>query len=263
MTPIRLASALAAKMHSLVSENEFDEFVNEFARISRAQFIAAMGNIGAIIPAAYLFNTAYLNLTGFPLMSRFAADYTIAHLHPFQGPTLAFAALTGVLLWLSSLVAGWVENFFIYAETPQALRQNILIQKSLGRAFAHRLAHVVEKQAGGLAGNVALGFLLAFSPIFGKFFGLPLEVRHVTLSAGTLTLAILGSGNIAHSDQAVLWLGIALIGILNFSVSFYCSFFLAARARGISKILQRKLFKKSLLRLARKPLFFLFPQKSR
>ena len=42
-----------------------------------------------------------------------------------------------------------------------------------------------------VAALIVLGYLLGFAPEIGAFFGLPIEVRHVTLSSGTLADAAL------------------------------------------------------------------------
>ena len=55
-----------------------------------------------------------------------------------------------------------------------------------------------SENVAGLGGNVALGFLLGMSPVVAAFFGLPLDVRHVTLSTGSLAMAVstLGAGTL-------------------------------------------------------------------
>jgi site-specific recombinase len=95
--------------------------------------------------------------------------------------------------------------------------------------------------------------------MFGKFFGLPLDVRHVTLSTGALTFAIVSAP--ALGKNALLWAGagIGLIGILNFGVSFVISLFFALRARGVGREWTWLLAKAVLSRGLRHPFEFLFP----
>ena len=54
------------------------------------------------------------------------------------GPTLLFAAFTGVLLFVSSLIAGWVENWFVFQRLDSAIAWNPRIVAVLGQARAQR-----------------------------------------------------------------------------------------------------------------------------
>jgi site-specific recombinase len=65
--------------------------------------------------------------------------------------------------------------------------------------------------AGRLRGSLRLGVLLGMAPVIGRFFGLPFEVRHVTFSAGLVTLAFAGSG-LPLSDARLWW---AVSGVLS------------------------------------------------
>jgi site-specific recombinase len=55
----------------------------------------------------------------------------------------------------------------------------------LGPERAVRAARIIEDNVAALGGNVSLGILLGMEPVIATFFGLPLEVRHVTLSTGS------------------------------------------------------------------------------
>jgi site-specific recombinase len=94
-----------------------------------------------------------------------------------------------------------------------------------------------------------------------KFFGLPLEVRHVTLSAGSLALALSSVGVDAVGWEAVIraWAGIAVIGLCNFGVSFALALFVAMRARDVSTGERRTLPWAVLRRFVRRPHEFFWP----
>jgi site-specific recombinase len=98
-----------------------------------------------------------------------------------------------------------------------------------------KLASFLETQSAGFGGSIALGFLLGMLPVFAKFFGVPLDVRHVTLSAGALTLSISSLGIDSAGWEPVIWawLGIGIIGLLNFGVSFSLALVVALRARDV------------------------------
>ena len=100
-----------------------------------------------------------------------------------------YAAFTGVLLWISAVIAGWFENWATFRRLPEAVARSPRIVSLLGPERAVRAARVIEDNVAALGGNVSLGILLGMEPVIATFFGLPLEVRHVTLSTGQLALA--------------------------------------------------------------------------
>jgi site-specific recombinase len=124
-----------------------------------------------------------------------------------------------------------------------------------------RAARFLERQAAGFGGSIALGTLLGMVPVFAKFVGLPLDVRHVTLSSGSLTLAMssLGQGAVGWGAFLRAALGIALIGLLNFGVSFALALVVALRARDVPRGERRTLPGAVLRYFVRRPLRFFFP----
>jgi site-specific recombinase len=112
-------------------------------------------------------------------------------LHPLKSGLIWYAALTGVILWSSSLVGGWIENFAVYRRLPQAIAEHRTWQGD--RAPVHALVQRrLRPYVSGWSSSLALGLMLGDDPVLGKFFGLPLDVRHVTLSSGRLALALSG-----------------------------------------------------------------------
>jgi site-specific recombinase len=68
----------------------------------------------------------------------------------------------------------------------------------------------------------------------GSFFGLPLDIRHITFAAGNLGLGLVGMDwQVTPAMVIVPVLGIGLIGLFNFLVSFGLSMILALRSRGV------------------------------
>ncbi|HYH99532.1 hypothetical protein [Hyalangium sp.] len=70
----------------------------------------------------------------------------------------------------------------------------VTLRRLLGEAWARRLAEAVQRHSAGVGGSVILGVLLAVAPGVGHFFGLPLDVRHVTLAFGSLVFAACSLG---------------------------------------------------------------------
>jgi site-specific recombinase len=98
-----------------------------------------------------------------------------------------------------------------------------------------RFSTYIENHAGSLIGNIALGFMLGMSGIAGKLFGIPFDIRHITISAGNVAIGVYGLGikNIAPLYLLTVFLGVLCIGFLNFLVSFSLAFIVAVKSRGV------------------------------
>lgn len=261
--PSMTAAALAGSISAGRDGHQLDELVPLIARIARSQFAAAVGNICAVIVTAAALDQLLLATRGASFLDEGAAHAVVRSFDPLGSGTLFFAALTGVLLWMSSLVAGWFENWLVFRRVPEAIEHHHL-GKRFGKARMARAARFVEREAAGFGGSLALGTLLGMVPVFATFFGLPLDVRHVTLSAGSLTLAIssLGLHGIGRDPAAAAAIGIVFIGLLNFGVSFALALVVALRARDVPRGEARALPLAVLRRFVRRPFEFFFPPRT-
>ena len=177
------------------------------------------------------------------------------------GPTALFAAFTGVLLFASSIIAGWTENWFVFNRLDSALRYNPIFTRQLGARRCDRWATFMRNNISDLASNIALGLMLGLVPAFAGFFGLGLDVRHVTLSAGQLAAASAAIGWEVLRNSAFWW-GVAalpVIGALNLGVSFYCAFRLALLSHNVGALDRSRIRCAILGRLRYKPLEFFWP----
>jgi site-specific recombinase len=96
----------------------------------------------------------------------------------------------------------------------------------------------------------------------GAFFGLPLDIRHITFAAGNLGLALVGMDWHMTSMTVVMCvLGIGLIGFMNFIVSFGLSLALALRSRGVSVVELLPIILAVWRYFLHFPLAFFFPQR--
>jgi site-specific recombinase len=235
--PSMTASALANKLKSLNHRQQLEEFVDEVTKITRSQFAAAAGNVGLVIPSAFAFELLFRNVTGGPVLDAAHANQVIASFNPFTSVTVPAAALTGVILWMSAVSGGWLENWAVFRRLPEAIATHRGLLAVFGAGRAQAFAEGFARNIAGIGSNVTIGFLLAFTPVIGRFFGLPLDIRHVTLSAGSLTFAIgsVGWENVSGPAVAMACIGIVLILILNFGVSFALALFVALRARRIKR----------------------------
>jgi site-specific recombinase len=259
--PSMTSAALADKLSRRMDPSQIDRFVDEIACISRSQFIAAVGNVGFVVPAALATEMAYEKAAGHTAISLAQAEHALESLHPLHSGSLMFAALTGVLLWLSSFGAGLLQNWTIYRGLPEAIGQHRFARALLGERRAKDLGRWVGRSASGIGGNLAIGFLLAFVPVAGKFFGLPLDIRHVTLSSGQLAVAlrVIGFTALGWKTIAIYALGVALIGVLNFSVSTACALAVAARARRVRRAWFRAVIGYAWRSFFRNPVPFFWP----
>ena len=235
--PAMTAPAMAAKLKDINNANAVEEFVDEVTHLVRSQSAAVFGNVLMVVPAVLLVNVLMVLLTSQTMISAKEALYVLESL-TLLGPTLMWAAFTGVILFTSSLMAGWFENWFVLHRLDSAIRHNPRFTNVLGTRRAARWSTFMRANVSGFASNISLGFMLGLIPAFTGFFGLELQVRHVTLSAGQLAAAGAALGLDAFRQPLVWWCiaAIPLIGALNLSVSFYCAFRLALQAHNVSGI---------------------------
>ena len=258
--PAMTAPAMAAKLKDVKEASAIDSFVDEVTHLVRSQIAAIFGNLALVVPCVMLISIAAQQLMGAPLINAEKARHVLTELN-LWGPTFLFAAVTGVLLFCSSIIAGWVENWFVLYRMHSALRYNPRITRWLGLSRAARWADFWRTHISGFASNISLGFLLGLVPAFASFFGLGLEVRHVTLSAGQIAAAAVALGwNVVHAPA--LWWAMASLPVIaaaNLGVSFYCAFRLALSANSVSGIDRGRIRRAIWQRLRQQPLAFVWP----
>jgi site-specific recombinase len=264
--PAMTAPAMAASLGDLSNDAALDRFVDKVAQLTRSQFAGIVGNLMVCAPLVLVVQLLSHAVFGATPVDLKDAAY-VKHSITLLGPTALFAAFTGVLLFASSLFAGWAENWFVFHRLDSAIAWNPRFVARLGAARAQRWALWWRRNISGLAANVSLGLMLGLVPALLGFVGLPLDVRHVTLSAGQLAAAVGAElpvlGWRAMLDPAVGWCvaGIAVIGVLNLTVSFLLAFHVALRSRGLKLGDRRRIYRAISQRVGRAPLSFLLPPK--
>jgi site-specific recombinase len=235
--PAMTAPAMAAKLKDINSADAVSEFVDEVTHLVRSQVAAVFGNVFMVVPAVLLVNVLVQLLLGRPMISQKEAAHVLQTL-TLLGPTLLWAGFTGLILFASSMVAGWFENWFVLHRLDSAIRHNPRFTAVLGSGRAARLSNFMRENVSGFASNISLGFMLGLIPAFTGFFGFELEARHVTLSTGQLGAAAASLGLDALRLPIFWWCvaAIPLIGALNLGVSFYCAFRLALQAHNVSGV---------------------------
>lgn len=264
--PAMTAPAMAVKLKDLSADNAIESFVDEVTHVVRSQVAAVMGNLSLVFPCVLLISYVMQLTLGKPMIDQAEAAHVLSSL-TLLGPTAFFAAITGVLLFVSSIFAGWAENWFVLYRLDSAMRYNPRITAALGAARADRWALFMRKNISGFAASVSLGLMLGLIPAFASFLGFGLELRHVTLSTGQIAAACASYGwdivQLPELRTALLWAvaGILVIGPLNVGVSYYCAFRLALRAHNVSTGERASIRSAVWARLRSAPLSFLWPAK--
>jgi len=232
--PAVTAPAMAAKLKHLDEVSHVEGFVDEVAHLYRSQIAAIVGNLVAVVPTVLLICLALVAWGQADMLTETQARHVLHDLH-LLGPTALYAGFTGVLLFASSLIAGWTENAFVLHQLESALRYHRGLWRVFGQHAAWRFSQFMRRNISGLSANISLGLLLGLTPALAQFFGLNLEVRHVTLSAGQLTAAVhaLGWQTVQTPDFWWAVAGVLVIGPLNLGVSFYLAFRLALAAQDV------------------------------
>jgi len=235
--------------------------ISEFAAdISRTQLAAAISNVIAVCIGAVAFEKLWTHFFRDHYLEAHTAQHVYQTLHPFNSGTVIFAAFTGVLLWMAAVIGGWFENFLVYHRVPDAISQHP-VGLRVGFRRLRRAATWIEINAAAWSTSIVLGYLLGFSPVVARFFGIPLDVRHVTLSTGTLALAAarFGTASFGHGWLYAAIAGLAITFVLNLGVSFAIASIVALRAYNVPPSEQLQILIFLIKEIFRSPLSFILP----
>ncbi|WP_345792533.1 site-specific recombinase [Thauera sp. JM12B12] len=261
--PAMTANAIAASIGEAKGKTrDLEALADLVVRTIRSQAGAILGNIGVAIPVALLVGLLIKLGTGEHFVSPEKAHELLDEIDP-RGGALLYAAIAGVCLFMSGLIAAYYDNLSAYNRVPQRLRQLRGLRRLLGEARADRFAAYVEQNIGALVGNFFFGFLLGGATAIGVLFGLPIDIRHIAFSSAYLGYASAALDfSIPATTVAIALSGVLLIGITNLLVSFMLTLSVAMRARRISFAQGRSLGGLLAKRLLRAPGAFLFPPRS-
>lgn len=263
--PAMTAPAMAASLPrgGSASDVEVEGFVDRVVQLIRSQMAAIAGNLALCFPLVLGIQLLAKAVFGVPLIGETDAKYVLSSI-TLLGPTALFAAFTGVLLFVSSLVAGWAENWFVLHRLDSAIAWNPRIVARLGAARAQRWSRWWRANVSGLAANISLGFMLGMVPALLGFFGIPLDVRHVTLGSGQLGGALGALGFDLLAQSAFWWCvaGIGVTGFLNLTVSFTLAFRVALRSRGVRVQDRRRIGAALWRRFRSQPFSFVLPPRN-
>ena len=257
--PAMTAPAIAHKLDGVRRPDGLEDFTASIVALMRTQAAAIFGNVMLVLPVCWLAQWVAAHALGVNLISPHKAHATLQSFS-ILGPTPFYAALTGVLLWISSLVAGWADNWFALHRIADVIAYHRRLRFIVGQRRAFAIAAFWQRNCSGIVGNVSLGLMLGIVPVVVGTFLFPFEVRHVTLSAGSIGAAL----GVLGSDTPLPELGLAAAGVLsmavlNVGVSFALAFNMAVRSRELPRTDRRQLTRAVWQRVLANPLCLLFP----
>ncbi|MEX6687990.1 hypothetical protein QTN47_10820 [Danxiaibacter flavus] len=262
--PAFTASALAESLDNRKNDQpNLYSLAITVSKVMRSQVASFFGNLIIVFPGSYLLAWLYELCTHKKIVEGAQAMNLLEDQHPWHSLSLAYAMNTGVFLFISGLLAGFVQNKIQYGKVKKRLERHPVLTLTMKKERRERFAAFIDHYAGSIAGNVALGFFLGMAGLVPKIFGIPFDIRHITISAANTSIGIYGVGftNLTWQYILVVILGVLGIGFINFLVSFSLAFIVAVKSRGI-KLREYPEFLKILLRYFKKyPMRFIRPGK--
>lgn len=235
--PAFTASAVATSLDAkkIEGEPDLEGLAATVAKVSRSQLASFFGNLIIVFPLTFLLAWGYYELFDKKVVDGTAALKMLTDQHPWRSAALLYACFTGVFLFLSGIIAGYWQNKIQYGRIRERMKKHPVLKRSLSPKRLERLSAYVEKHLGAIIGNIALGFFLGFSGVLGKVFGIPFDIRHITIAAGNSAIAVFGLGieNIPPYFLLAVFGGVLGIGFMNFLISFSLAFIMAVKSRGI------------------------------
>jgi site-specific recombinase len=264
MTASTIAEMLGSwkeeKPNSKNRDRTLKETVPVLIRLIRSQFISLVGNVAMVLPVAYLLTWGYFWLFNEQVVENTKAIKLATDLSPWGSPALFHAAIAGVYLMASGLIAGYYDNKVVYNNIPERLRRFSFFRKILPRKWFLSFVDYLEKNIGALAGNFYLGIFLGSTGTIGKILGINIDIRHVTFAGGNFAMSLqMQANNVALPIILETLLGIFLIGLVNVTVSFGLSVVVALKSRNITFTETGKLIGLLGKAFLKSPFAFIFP----
>lgn len=262
--PTMTASALASSLDTRKGGVSFQGLALMFGKIWRSQFASFMGNLIVVFPMAYLLSVGWQYLTGDSLLQdKQESIQALRDQNPLTSLAWIYACITGVCLFTSGIISGYVDNKVIYAHVGIRLKEHAGLRKIYNGKTLSRIADFLEKNLGGIVGNISLGFMLGYAKLIGDFFGIAFDIRHITISAAYFAFGVDGLANkVSTYDWVWTTIGVVGIGFFNFLISFCLAFYVAIRSRNVGLVKLPYVGKMIWKYLIRYPLDFIYPPKN-
>jgi len=260
MTAATMTKVLAEEGNNKSNHTEFAHLVS---KLFRSQFIAFVGNVLLSFPVALLIIYG-LDVFFSQNLAVEKSDKLLKDLDPFKSKAILHASIAGFYLFISGIISGNIGNNSVFYQIPERIAKNLSIRELFGKKFAKGLSKYYAKNWPGIVSNFWFGVFLGATAPVGLFFGLDLDIRHITFAAGNFAIGLYGKD--FSVDSYTFWLSfvtVFLIGFFNFLVSFSLSMFLAFRSRKLNFGQVSEIYKEIFKYMIRNPLKFFFPLRSR
>ena len=236
MTATTIARTLEENLNNRNKKSKIELYQNFallFSKLFRSQFIAFVGNVLVAFPVALLLIWSVFYFFDYD-MAASKAPKLLKDLNPVASPAIFHAAIAGVFLFLSGIVAGNVANNNKFNNFYYRIAEHPKLKLFFGEQKTFRISKWLENKWPGVVSNLFFGFCLGSTASIGTFLGLNLDIRHITFASGNFALGLFGS-NYQVDYNTIFWsiFGIFLIGLINFLVSFGMSLFIAIKSREI------------------------------
>ncbi|MCW3127854.1 MAG: hypothetical protein JWO03_3512, partial [Bacteroidetes bacterium] len=261
--PAMTAAYIAASLDSTEpGEDHYKRFASLIASVSRSQLVSFIGNLIVVFPLSLLWIFLIHLAGGGHLLQPAAAQKLMHDISPVQTLSALYAAFAGFYLFMAGLISGFGDNKVIVSKIGLRIMHHPWLTRHIPPGRLMRLSSYLEHNIGGLMGNITVGFMLGMTGFFGYITGLPLEVRHVTLSTGNFAIGLFGAGfHVPVMTILSCLAGIAVIGFVNFIASFWLAMFVAMRSRGLYLRNYPDLIKSVMRYFRHHPREFFWPQK--
>ena len=234
--PTMTASALAGSLDTRKGGVSFQNLALTFGKVWRSQFASFAGNLIVVFPLSYILAFCWQALTGHPLFhDNKESLQALRDQNPLTSLAWVYACVTGVCLFTSGIISGFVDNKVIYANIGGRMKGHNGLRKIMNGERLSRFADFLEKNLGGITGNITLGFMLGYAKLIGEFFGIPFDIRHITISTAYFAFGVEGLDNqLSTYDWVWTTIGVIGIGFFNFLISFSLAFYVAVRSRNVT-----------------------------
>ncbi|SIQ52399.1 Site-specific recombinase [Chryseobacterium sp. RU37D] len=259
MTAATMTKVLAEDGNNKGNHTEFAHLVS---KLFRSQFIAFVGNVLLSFPIALLIIYG-LDVFFSQNLAIDRSDKLLKDLDPFRSKAILHASIAGFYLFISGIISGNIGNNSVFYQIPERIAKNISIRNFFGKKFAKGLSKYYAKNWPGIVSNFWFGVFLGATAPVGLFFGLDLDIRHITFAAGNFAIGLYGKD--FSVDSYTFWISfftVFLIGFFNFLVSFSLSMFLAFRSRKLNFGQVSEIYKEIFRYFVKHPFKFFLPLRS-
>ncbi len=233
--PAMTAATLAQALNSIENKRKLDyaKFTYLFTNLFRSQFIAFVGNVIFSFPMAICFTLLMQWLFGIEqFVSEEKSIKLLQDINIFESKAILHAGVAGIYLFISGLISGYFINRNIHENISLRIKMHPFLRFLIPSTTLEKIAKLYDKHIGGITGNLWLGIFLGTTGTIALFFGLDIDIRHITFAAGNFGLALVGRGfNLEMWEVIITIIGISIIGFMNFIVSFTLSLIVALRSR--------------------------------